>query len=65
MGEKPLHSEHRDSVLWVWDPGSAQICAEVRAEQVSVIRALEMNGLRVTRTPPRPVRLRETLSELP
>jgi hypothetical protein len=65
MGEKPLHAEHREGVLWVWDPGCGQVCAEVRAEQVAVIRALEMNGLRVTRTSPRPVRLPETLSGLP
>jgi len=65
MGEKPLHAEHREGVLWVWDPGSGQACAEVRAQQVSVIRALEMNGLRVTRTSPGPVSLLEPPSGLP
>lgn len=54
MGERSLRPEARDGVLWVWDPGSGQVCAEVRAEQVCIIRALEMNGLRVTATPPRP-----------
>lgn len=53
MREKLLYPEGRDGVLWVWDPASGQICAEVRAEQISVIRVLEMNGLKVTRTPPR------------
>ena len=54
MGERPLRPEARDGVLWVWDPDSGQVCAEVRAEQVAVIRALERNGLRVSATPPRP-----------